>query len=245
MSLINEALEQLEKEYFDQIFYYLSYNNERMIEALESKESIKSDWWDRFTKISDQKQQSELARGAERIFYWLLTTLWMPNSAPIGSDLFFESYNAFIHIDVKTAKSDNDADFKGKVAFGKNQTSYNPDRIGGEPNLPQYYTLDNNTKKPCLTYILQIIHDAETYGIIAILLISIPNGQLHSIYGESIVGKGKNKKTWSMRYLYKNNFTFNTVNDKPHRIKFVYFNGGTLKSVIRDKKDITTHGEII
>jgi|GEM_PF-6600033 len=33
-----------------------------------------------------------------------------------GSDLFFESYNAFIHIDVKTVKSDNE-DFRGKKSL--------------------------------------------------------------------------------------------------------------------------------
>ena len=41
MSLSDMELERLEKEYFDQIFYYLSYNKERMLRALESKEQIK------------------------------------------------------------------------------------------------------------------------------------------------------------------------------------------------------------
>jgi hypothetical protein len=61
-----------------------------MLRALESKEQIKKDWWGRFAPLSHTRQTSELARGAERIFYWLLTTLWMPNSSPVGSDLFFE-----------------------------------------------------------------------------------------------------------------------------------------------------------
>ncbi|GEM_PF-5887496 len=41
---------------------------------------------------------------------------------------------------------------------------------------------------------LQIVYEAETYDIIAIQLISVPNGQLYRIYGDAIVGKGKDGK---------------------------------------------------
>ena len=165
--------------------------------ALESKNDIRADWWDKFTK--SEKQISEFARGTERIFYWLLTTLWVPNSSPISSDLFFESYNAFIHIDIKTAKSNNTSDYKGKVALGKNQTSYNADKTQTgtptqvNPNLPQYYNKGTDKEKPCLTYTIQLIHKPSTFDIIAILLISVPNGQLYSVYKNNIVGAVKVK----------------------------------------------------
>jgi hypothetical protein len=227
MPLTNQELKLLEKDYFDQIYFYLRFNQQRMIWGLESKNDIRADWWDKFTK--SEKQILEFARGTERIFYWLLTTLWMPNSSPISSDLFFESCNAFIHIDIKTAKIDNPSDYKGKVAFGKNQTSYDADKTQTgkstqiNPNLPQYYNKDEEKEKPCLTYIIQLIHKPLTFDIIAILLISVPNGQLYSVYKNDIVGAGKSKDL-SMRYEYKNNFTFNTLPDEPSRVKFIYFN---------------------
>ena len=211
--------------------------------ALESKNDIRADWWDKFTK--SEKQISEFARGTERIFYWLLTTLWVPNSSPISSDLFFESYNAFIHIDIKTAKSNNTSDYKGKVALGKNQTSYDADKTQTgtptqvNPNLPQYYNKGTDKEKPCLTYTIQLIHKPSTFDIIAILLISVPNGQLYSVYKNNIVGAGKSKDL-SMRYEYKNNFTFNTLPEEPPRVKFIYFNPGYEFST----EDITTRREI-
>jgi hypothetical protein len=252
MRLSDKEMEKLERDYFEQIFYYLTCNEQRMLNGLASKNKIRSDWWFKFTQSESADQLSELARGAERIFYWLLTTLWMPNSSPIGADLFFEAHNAFIHIDVKTAKSDNPSDSKGKVAIGKNQTSYNPDKtksgtkITVNPNLPQYYCEGTNLEKPCLTYSIQMVHDATTLEIIAILLISIPNGQLYRVYGNDIVGAGKIKGK-SMRYEYKNNFFFNTLEDKPHRVRFIWFNEQYVRSptsMIKTKNDITARSEI-
>jgi len=243
MPLTNEELEQLEKDYFDQIYFYLRFNQQRMLWGLESKNNIRDDWWDKFT--NSEKQISEFARGTERIFYWLLTTLWMPNSSPISSDLFFESCNAFIHIDIKTAKTDNQSDYKGKVALSKNQTSYDADKTQTgtptqiNPSLPQYYDKGGENEKPCLTYIIQLIHKPITFDITAILLISVPNGQLYSVYKNGIVGAGKGKGV-SMRYEYKNNFTFNTLSGTPHRVEFIYFNPNYGLSTY----DITTCQEI-
>ena len=118
----------------------------------------------------------------------------MPNSSPVGSYYFFEPYNAFIHIDVKTVKSDSEG-FRGKSLLKRIKRVIIPLRIDGEHDLPQYYTLDNNTEKLCLTYMLQVVYEAETYDIITIQLISVSNGQLYRIYGDAIVGKGKAGKT--------------------------------------------------
>jgi len=245
MVLTDYDLESLEKTYFESIYYSLVENREKMIRGLASKDTIRKDWEDKFFKTSKQKQVSELAAGAERIFYSLLPSMWKPNSAPIGSDLFFESTDAFIHIDVKTATKKNTSDYKGKVTIGRNQTSYDSKQThtgkptAVNPNLPQYYNKDSDKEKPCLTYTIQMIHDPKSLGIIAILLVSIPNGQLYNIYGNKIVGAGKNKDL-SMRYEYKNNFTFDTLPSRPHRVKFIYFSD---KYYLSTKK-ITTCDEI-
>lgn len=92
-----------------------------------------------------------------------------------------------------------------------------------------------------------MVHDATTFEIIAILLISIPNGQLYRVYGNDIVGAGKIKGK-SMRYEYKNNFFFCTLKGKPHRVKFIWFNekyASSSTSTIKTRSDITTRSEIV
>ncbi len=103
MVLTDLELEKREKEYFEQIFYRITNNKAKLLNLLNSANTIKKDWLNKFRYIEKKKQTSELARGAERVFYYLLNQ-YIPNSAPIGADLFFENHNAFIHIDINTAK---------------------------------------------------------------------------------------------------------------------------------------------
>lgn len=243
MPLSDKALEILEKDYFDQLYFYLKSNEERMMIGLNSKDSIRNDWISKYNEGAQQRKNSDIARGAERIFYWLLTTIWIPNSSPIGSDLFFETYNAFVHIDSKTANIDNHSDYRGKVALSANQTSYEADATHtGTPtsvhaSLPKYYNEGQDNEKPCLTYIIQIIHDINTMEIIAILLICVPNGQLYNVYRNRIVGAGKGKDV-SMRYEYKEIPFFNTLDGHPPRVRFLYHKPGI------SKKDITSRDDI-
>lgn len=222
---LDKKLEELEKNYFDQIFDAITHDQQRMKDALTSKDKIKDDWLPKFKRLTKRRETSDLARGAERVFFYLLNVGWFPNSAPIGADLFFESHNAFIHIDIKTARENNYADFKGIAPTSKNQTSYKPTasylgtRINAEPNLPHYYS----NGKPCLTYTIQIIYDHTTYEIIAILLICIPNGQLFRVYRNDIITAGKSKDE-SFRYKYAKAPYFSKLPDNPPRVKFIYFN---------------------
>ena len=244
MPLSDKDLETLEKDYFDQLYFYLISNEQRMMNGLNSKGSIRDDWISKYEEGAQQRKNSDIARGAERIFYWLLTTIWVPNSSPIGSDLFFETYNAFIHIDTKTANIDNESDYKGKVALSANQTSYEADRTRtGIPtsvhaSLPQYYNLGKENEKPCLTYIIQIIHDIKSMDIISVLLICIPNGQLYNVYGNDIVGAGKGKGI-SMRYEYKDIPYFKKLGDNHYRVRFLHHE----ESII-SKEKITSNPKI-
>ncbi|MBC8489203.1 MAG: hypothetical protein H8D45_24545 [Bacteroidetes bacterium] len=100
-------IEFWENHYLNQIEYTLTQDLEKMIDGLKSKDKIKEDWIEAFHRIDKIRQNSDFSRGAERIFYWLFNQFGIPNSSPIGSDMFFELYNAFVHIDIKTAKIDN------------------------------------------------------------------------------------------------------------------------------------------
>ncbi|PTD94279.1 hypothetical protein C9439_03005 [archaeon SCG-AAA382B04] len=226
MSLTDKEIEQFEKRYFDEIYFSMFEAENLMGKYLTSKDKIKDEWWQYFDRAD--KKTSDLARGAERVFFYLSPQDWRPNSAPIGSDLFFESHEAFIHIEVKTARISNTSDYGGEVPLGHNQTSYNPSRsysgtdIDAEPHLPHYYELEGN-KKPCLTYALQIIYDHKTYDIIDVILVSVPNGQLFDVYGNKIVKAGKTKNE-SFRYKFSKNPYFEKLDEDDFRVRFLYYN---------------------
>lgn len=226
-------IERWELYYLDDIEFRLTQDKDKMIRALNSKDEIKDDWIKTFTK-----KQCDIDRGAERIYYWLLNQLGMPNSTPIGSDLLYETSNAFIHIDVKTSsyyyfnkkkqrKEINKGDFLGVVSIGENQTSYKyiekrkRKLIKHSANLPTIYKTKN---KICLTYIIQMVYDKAKDGnlkIISIVLISIPNGALKRIYGNAICGGSKNKNE-AFRYYYAREPRFCSLENKPYRLKILY-----------------------
>jgi hypothetical protein len=200
--MITESeIEFWEKYYLDQMEFMLLKDKNKMINALNSKDDIKEDWIEIY-----KKKSCDIDRGAERIYFWLLNQIGFPNSTPIGSDLIYETTNAFIHIDIKTSsyytinikgkKSLNSSDFKGLVSVGKNQTAYHytdKNKIKHEANLPILY---KSKCKICLTYIIHLIYDKEKDGnlkILSLLLICIPKGALHTIYGNKICGGSKNK----------------------------------------------------
>ncbi len=240
--MTQKDIEFWEKYYLDQIEFMLLKDKNKMINALNSKDEIKDDW----IKVY-QKKVSDIDRGAERIYFWLLNQLGFPNSTPVGSDLLYETSNIFIHIDVKTSSyytnskgkiTINSGDFKGLVSIGKNQTSYHytdEKGITHEANLPPIYKTKN---KLCLTYIIHLIYDKEKDGnlkILALLLIAIPNGKLHSIYKDKICGGSKNKCE-AFRYRYKENPYFQLLKDKPYRLKVLYLEKNIMIKDITDFK---------
>ncbi|MEW6556642.1 MAG: hypothetical protein AB1349_04715 [Elusimicrobiota bacterium] len=217
-----KKIEMLEYDYFKKIDFDLSQDLQKMIDGLNSKDKIKNDWKKFFDRIDKKKQNSDFCRGAERIYYWLFSQFGKPSSAPIGADMFFETHNAFVHIDIKTTKFDNPSDYKGKVPLGANQTSYYGKHY--EVHLPTFYNKGKPTEKICLTYVINIVYEYNKNGdivILAILLIAVPNGELKIIYDDKIIGASKNKGE-AFRYEYKNSPKFKLLNDKPYRIKFLF-----------------------
>lgn len=213
-------IEEIEYHYFEEIKFMLEQDKDKMLKGLASKEEIKGDREGIFFKNNGSKKNSDFARGAERIYYWLFNQLGKPNSSPIGSDMMFETWNSYIHIDIKTAKKSNPSDFKGKVNVGENQTSYKDSSFNS--NLPNFYNnMVQKVKKICLTYIILVVYDDKTLEIVSILLISIPNGELNKVYNKSIVSAGKGFGK-SFRFKYK--CYFNLLENNKLRYSFIYLN---------------------
>src|SRR3989338_9780137 len=175
-----KEIEQLEYNYFRKIEFDLSQDLYKMIEGLNSKDKIKPDWIKYFERADKKSQNSDFARGAERIYFWLFNQFGKPNSSPIGADMFFETHDAFVHIDIKTAKLDNPSDYKGKIPLSENQTNYKSKNKNFNCNLPTFYNKEKSDEKICLTYIINIIYDErEDFKIKAITIFSVPNGELY------------------------------------------------------------------
>lgn len=241
-------LEKKEKQYFDFILLQLKEHLEVIINGLNSRLKIMNDWYSNFIRTARKGYKaSDLDVGAERIFHnFFATFLRFPNSSPIGSDLMFEVTDAFLHIDIKTALFNNPADYKGKVNISINQTSYEVDEVF-KPNLPQYYKINSRIKKPCLTYIIQIIHEHAKPDIKAIKLICIPNGQLYKHYGKDIFksGKGGYAKGKDFRYNYSAKPYFillsNKYGEKIFRIELIYLAKDINKKEITNLEDVPVH----
>jgi len=125
--LSNKQIEKIEEKYLSKYFYYLKSVEDEILEGYYSKEKIKNDW----TGIQ-LKGHSDSDVGLERIVYFLFSGKFfgIPNSNPIGSDLLFETTDAFVHIDVKTVKASlinktNIGDHSRNIFVGNNQNSYN------------------------------------------------------------------------------------------------------------------------
>lgn len=221
-------IEYLEKTYLDEIYFLIYHNINKIMFDLDSKDLIRDNW---INSISNGT--GELARGAERIFFNIFSQFGVPNSSPVGADLFYETHDAFIHIDIKSAQKDNRSDFKYKLTIEKNQTSYKGNVIPSngkyknkkreyKGNLPYYYTKVNGEKKICLTYFIAIFYDIDTLNIDWIKLVCMPNGLLYKKYKDSILQCGKNVD--ESRYTYKVNNKFSLLEYNPSRINVVYWN---------------------
>jgi len=241
-------LEKKERQYFDLILLHLKQDLKEIINGLNSRIEILNDWYNNFIKTARSGYKaSDLDTGAERIFHhFFASILKFPNSSPLGSDLMFELPDAFIHIEIKTALIDNPSDYKGKINIAINQTSYG---VKGMflPNLLHYYKISPKIEKPCLTYIIQIIHEHAKPNIKALKLVCIPNGQLYSHYGRSIFKSGKagyaKAKDFRFRYSAEPYFKLLSKRYKEEifRIELVYLSKDIKKEEITNLSNVPIH----
>ncbi|GMO60574.1 MAG: hypothetical protein Ta2D_06140 [Rickettsiales bacterium] len=229
-------LEQLENKYLEKFYHFLKFAEDEMLNGFQTKEKIKNDWigyWNSAT--------SDFDVGAERIVYALFNGkgIGQPNSCPVGSDLFFEVDDAFIHIDLKTVQTRNIGDYNTSIFVGENQNSYNGDMIVNgtekreyEPHLPHYYTC-GSVKKPCLTYFVTILYEDTNLDILNINLLCMPNGQLKNIYKENVLKAGKNPGKTRFNFFKCDKFE---LLDNKYRIKIIYMNDKILTDDELNKK---------
>ena len=209
----------------------MKYVEDEMMFGFQTKEEIKDDWIGKYdSKISD------FAVGAERIIYSLFNGkgIGQANSSPVGSDMFFEINDTFIHIDLKTVEADgNLGDYTKNIFVGINQNSYhseikqangnsfNPQRFYS-PALPTFYNKNKNNEKICLSYFITILYQKENLNILNINISAMPNGELESHYKSRVLSAGKLKH--QARFNFTKVSKFELLENKPSRVKVVYLN---------------------
>ena len=238
-------IEELEFHYLNKYYHFLKFAEDELLAGFRTKEDIKQDWFGLY-----KSGISDFSVGAERIVYSLLNgkSIGLPNSCPVGADLFFEVSDAYIHLDLKTvgatlhpkkankklgqkAWANNIGDYSKNIFVGTNQNSYKGKMLvtrGKDkgklrdytPNLPTYYSKLNG-KKICLSYFITILYDKDTLEILVMSIVCMPNGELESNYKNRVLQAGKNlDKT---RFRFSEVPEFELLEGKPKRVKVVYF----------------------
>lgn len=201
--LLNKEIESLESKYLDSFYHFLMFSRDTLLEGLNSKKKIRNHWFNEWYYLNNTEKKQSYSVGAERVIYSQINSrgIGIPNSTPVGSDLFFETDDAFIHIDLKTVQINNIGDINTSIFVGNNQNSYKSNiLVNGHTykyksaHLPVYYTYKKNSeeiKKPCLTYFISILHEEETFETLMINIMCMPNGQLSPIYTTDVLKAGK------------------------------------------------------
>ena len=225
MNITPRQVEELEYKYLMKYFHFLKFAEDEMMIGFKTKEKIKNDWINYYSSgISD------FSTGAERIVYALLNGkgIGQPNSAPVGSDLFFEVEDAFIHIDLKTVQTDNIGDYTNSIFVGENQNSYKGviKKTRGRtedyiPHLPYTYNRGKLQEKVCLSYFVTILYEKETLDILVISIMCMPNGLLEQIYGSRVLKAGKNQG--KARFNFSQVENFELLDGEKKRVQVIFF----------------------
>ncbi len=196
-----KEIEELEKSYFNEIRNILIKNIQELEDGFNSKENIKRDYSNLGYKEND------VEKGAERVLQSIISknTNWQVNSAPISSDLFFETKDAMINIDAKTYKEMHQE--PNKINVGANQISYGQHLPMTSNRTNTKYTWKAALRTiyhhqvcgeiPCLTFFVKLVYDNNTKLLKKAELVNVPNGELEDVYcnlfsrGKSTLVAGK------------------------------------------------------
>ncbi len=196
MAITPKEIEELEKKYFEKLKQMLIQNLKELEQGFNSKENIKRDYSNLGYKEND------VEKGAERVLQSIISknTDWKVNSAPISSDLLFETKEAMINIDAKTYKEKHKE--PNKINVGANQISYGQHlpmtsnrtntKYTWKAALRTIYHHQLYGEIPCLTFFVKFIYDNSTKLLKKAELVNVPNGELQNIYG-NIFSRGKSE----------------------------------------------------
>ena len=243
-------VERLEYNYLNTIDSVIKNKIKYITERFATRFDVYNYWKDAF--ITEKKRITDLGTGAERVFWKVISNElknWHPVALYLGSNLFFETEEAYINIDIKTVYIDNIRDLGGLVEVGDAQTSYPMKkkyqaRESFQPKIRPYYEIQKGEqviRKYALTYFIQIIYEKPEIIVqnkldprpIAMVFVSLPNGLLYDIYGDDIVAypksyrrrMGVSERPSNYRFYYSKCPCYKLLRDFPCNFRVrLYFN---------------------
>lgn len=212
--LTDAELIEIEKKYYNIIFSVLEKSLGRILTDIYSQTCFD----DLTTTEKNNPIESKVENTIENIISNQLN--WDVCSLPVSSDSCYSCGNAIIHIDVKTTlNTDDDAPAnKNRLNVEASQTSYAYGNVysvstpysgrGKRPTsanwTPKLRTYEKHTyfgEIPNLTYFVRIIYSTD-YLVEEMYLLSVPNGQLHSLFhDEEILQGGKRKNDAKTKFM--------------------------------------------
>ena len=238
---LNE-IEELESYYFDLIKSSLG-ETAALKRELESQNTLMKQFLNPVERGAvETNTKSYFDQGAERVVYHRLNKigdLGIPNSSPIGADLFYEikagastqtDKPIFISIDLKTVRANTGSaigDVIGDIPCGRNQTSYKCEikYKDGQireyiPKLQSSYEV-NDQEAIVLSYLVVILYELypsveapEQMNVLMISQFCVPNGKLVNHYRERVFNPGKTSdlRLSADQTIYgPNNKTYETI----------------------------------
>ena len=238
---LNE-IEELESYYFDLIKSSLG-ETAALKRELESQNKLMKQFLNPVERGAvETNTKSYFDQGAERVVYHRLNKigdLGIPNSSPIGADLFYEikagastqtDKPIFISIDLKTVRANTGSaigDVIGDIPCGRNQTSYKCEikYKDGQireyiPKLQSSYEV-NDQEAIVLSYLVVILYELypsveapEQMNVLMISQFCVPNGKLVNHYRERVFNPGKTSdlRLSADQTIYgPNNKTYETI----------------------------------
>ncbi len=188
--LTNDKLINLEKKYFNILSDLLSRSIGQIIAQIYSQNSITGATVGGVTNVIESAVENVIEALIANQLHWNICSL------PVSADSCFECGDAIVHIDAKTVvDTDNDSK-NNKVNVEAAQTTYVKGNIltvsgrNWEPKLNLYENHNMFGTIPNLTYIVKVVYSNE-HLVEKIKLISLPHGQLESIFGTDILQAGK------------------------------------------------------
>ena len=218
--LTNTELELLEKKYFNILSELLERSIGQIINQIYSQNSITGAAVGGVTNVIEHAVENVVEAMIANQLHWNVCSM------PVSADSCFECGDAIVHIDAKTI-SDTDGDnTNNKITVEASQTTYvkgNILNVSGktwEPKLNLYENHFMFGEVPNVTYIIKVVYSNQ-HSVEKIKLISLPHGQLHTVFGgANILGAGR-KNDGNVR----NNIRFleaNIVSIQPWRVKTIY-----------------------
>lgn len=196
--LTNNELEILERKYFDILVELLERSIGQIITQIYSQNSI--------TGAAVGGVTNQIEHAVENVVEAMIANQlhWSICSMPVSSDSCFECGDAIVHIDAKTIVETDGDNTNNKITVEASQTTYakgtvhTVSRKTWEPKLNFYENHRMFGEVPNLTYIIKVVY-SNIHSVEKIKLVSLPHGQLQTVFGGASILHAGRKNTGNVR----------------------------------------------